>query len=179
MEQITEQFQSYFKNQILHDIKFYNIREEYLDFDPETKWVIQGGVEFLFENGIVSYGWNAEMHLYEMIQGDLDSLLGDLDVFEIELDQHKEIQKLKGQEIDYANFNITWYQKMNEDMELTDEKVYIPQELKLTFKNGEILQIASVLFKLKADTITDAVFDPQGNLLISVNNLQEIEEHSN
>jgi hypothetical protein len=179
MEHTGSKFQSFFSNQILSDIKFYNIRETYLGFDPEHKWVIQGGIEFLFENGIVSYGWNAEMHLYEMIQGDLDELLGDLDVYEIDLDQHDEIRKLKGKEIENATFNWTWYQKMDEEMELTDEKVYIPQEIKLNFKSGEILQIAAVLFNLKENTINNAVFDPQGNLLITLNDLVEITEHPN
>jgi hypothetical protein len=176
MERTDLHFKNLFQNQILKDIKFYNTRETYLSFEPETQWVLQGGVEFIFENNTICLGWHTEMHLYEMIEGDLDELLGDLDVYEIDLDQHQEIMKLKNQKIQEVSFNWNWYQKMDDDMELTDEKVYIPQEIKLVFEDKSLLQIATVLFHLKGKELKEAIFDPQGNMLVCLNKTMEIRE---
>jgi hypothetical protein len=175
MEKTEEKFKPLFINQVLKDIKFYNTKENYLSLEPEQKWVIQGGVEFIFEEAIISLGWSEEMQLYEMIEGDLDHLLGEMDVYEIELDMHEEIQNIKNQPIKNISFNWSWYQKMNDEMELTDEKVYIPQEILMTFENDDVLQIATVLFQLRGKQLHNAIFDPQGNMLITLNEKVEIE----
>jgi hypothetical protein len=176
MENTNSHFKSLFNNQILKDIKFYNTKEKYLALDEQKKWVIQGGIEFIFEDNMVCIGWNSEMHLNEMVEGDLDQLLGEMDVFDIELDQHEEFENLKGKQIEDISFNWTWYQKMDDEMELTEEKIYIPQEIKIIFKDQSLLQVASILFSLKNGQIYNPVFDPQGNLLISLNEPVEITE---
>jgi hypothetical protein len=174
MENTDLKFKSLFNNQILNDIKFYNTKETYLALDEEPKWVIQGGVEFILENQMISFGWNSEMHLNEMIEGDLDVLLGEIDVYDIELDTHEEFESLKGKKIEEIAFNWTWYQKLDDELELTDEKIYIPQEIKITFEDKTLLQIASILFNLREGHIFNPVFDPQGNILIALNEAIEI-----
>jgi hypothetical protein len=176
MENSDSRFKKLFNNQILKDIKFYNTKENYLALEEDHKWVVQGGVEFIFENNIVSFGWNSEMHLNEMIESDLDALLGEMDVFDIELDLQEEFENLKGKKIEEVSFNWTWYQKLDDDMELTDEKIDIPQEIKVVFEDKTQLQIASILFNLKENHLLNAVFDPQGNILISLNVPLEIKE---
>jgi hypothetical protein len=178
MEITESRFKPLFVNQILKDIKFYNIKEEFLALDEEKRWFVQGGVEFIFENNIVCLGWNAEMHLYEMIEGDLDQLLGDMDVYDIELDLYEEFEAIKGLKIEDASFNWSWYQKLDDELEPTDEKIYIPQEIKLKLENDNSLQIATVLFHLKANQLINPVYDPQGNLLIALNNTVEITENA-
>ena len=88
MEKTEQKFKELFTKEPIKDIEFYNVDENYLAFDPDHKWVIRGGVEMLFETYSISLGWNNEMHLYEMIEGDLDNLLGDLDVYEMEIGEH-------------------------------------------------------------------------------------------
>lgn len=174
MEQTEAKFKSLFQDQILKDIKFYNSKADFLDLGQKQQWVIQGGVEFIFEQNMISLGWNAEMHLYEMIEGDLDVLLGSMDVYDIEMDQQEEMGNLKGQKITEVSFNWNWYQKYNDDMELVEEKTYIPQEIRINFESGNSLQIATILFHLKNGEITNPVFDPQGNILVALNQFIEI-----
>jgi hypothetical protein len=177
MEKTEALFKSKINNQILKNIKFYNTKEDYLAFDDEQQWIIQGGIEFIFEDTMISLGWNAEMHLYELIEGDLDKLLGEMDVYDIELDEFEEIEKLKGKQINDVSFNWTYYQKMDDEMELTDEKIYIPQEIILKFENEITLQVATILFHLKDDQISNPVYDPQGNILVSLDHIVEITEN--
>jgi len=178
MENSNSKFKEIFTNQALKDIKFYNTKENYLALEEIHKWVVQGGVEFIFENNIVSFGWNSEMHLNEMVESDLDALLGEMDVFDIELDLLEEFENLKGKKIEEVSFNWTWYQKLDDDMELTDEKIDIPQEIKIVFEDNTQLQIASILFNLRENQLLNAVFDPQGNIMISLHEPLEISENS-
>jgi hypothetical protein len=174
MEKTDAHFKSLFYNQVLKDIKFYNAKENFLALEPELQWVIQGGVEFIFEDKIITLGWNAEMQLNEMIEGDLDVLLGEIDVFDIELDQREEFNQIKNKKIEDISFNWSWYQKMDDELELTDEKVFIPQEIRIKFENNATLQIATILFHLKQKVLFNPVFDPQGNILISLNKFADI-----
>ena len=176
MEKTENFFKEKFKGQVLQDIKFYNTKPEFLALDEEKKWVMQGGVEFIFGEYMISLGWNSEMHLYEMIEGDLDQLLGEMDVYDIELDLNEDFEALKGLKIEDISFNWSWYQKMDDEMELTDEKIYIPQEIKIVFENNTLLQVATILFHLRNNHVTRAVFDPQGNLMIALNEPLEISE---
>lgn len=176
MEKTEEQFKVLFTKELIKDIEFYHAGENYLAFNPDHQWVIEGGVEFIFETYSISLGWNSEMHLYELIEGDLDQILGEMDVYEMEIGTHPNIQKLKGQKIEDISFNWTWYQKMNEDLELTDEKTYIPQEIKITFEDGSLLQLATIIFKIKDKQIYNPVYDSQSTLLVTVDQPVEIKE---
>jgi hypothetical protein len=176
MENIDLKFKPLFINQLLKDIKFYNTKVNYLALEEEPKWVLQGGIEFIFENHMISFGWNSEMHLNEMIEGDLDALLGEIDVYDIELDTHEEFENLKGKKIEEISFNWTWYQKLDDEMEVTDEKIYIPQEIKIIFEDKTSMQVASILFNLRDGQIINPLFDPQGNILIALNEAVEITE---
>ncbi|NJO88103.1 MAG: hypothetical protein HC831_03415 [Chloroflexia bacterium] len=176
MQQTEQKFTELFKKEPIKSIDFYNVEEKYLSFNEDKQWVIRGGIEFIFESQTISWGWSNEMHLYELIDSDLDPLIGELDVYELEIGELPIIEKLRGQKITNINFKWTFYQEMNEDMELSDEKTYIPQELKIKFEDGTSMQIATVVFQIKGAEIYAPSYDPQGALLISVNGELEISE---
>ncbi len=176
MQQTEQKFAELIKKEPIKSIDFYNIEEKYLSFNDDKQWVIRGGIEFIFESHTLSWGWSDNMHLYELIDGDLDDLIGELDVYEMEIGELPIIEKLKGQKITDVNFNWTFYQEMNEDMELSDEKAYIPQEIKIKFEDGTSMQIATIVFQIKGAEIYAPSYDPQGALLISIDKVMEITE---
>lgn len=49
-----EDLESTFINQKLKSIKLYNVNDNYFVFDPKSHAVIDGGVEFIFEEEILS-----------------------------------------------------------------------------------------------------------------------------
>ncbi len=71
MENTEQKFAELFKKEPIKSIEFYNVDDKYLSFDEEHEWILRGGVEFIFDSFTISLGWNNEMHLYEMIEGDL------------------------------------------------------------------------------------------------------------
>jgi hypothetical protein len=176
MQQTAQKFTELFKKEPIKCIDFYNVEEKYLSFSDDMQWVIRGGIEFIFESHTLCWGWNREMQLYELIDSDLDDLIGELDVYETEIGELPVIGKFKGQKITDVNFNWTFYQEMNEEMELSDEKTYIPQEIKIKFEDGTSMQIATVVFQIKGAEIYAPSYDPQGALLISIDKEMEITE---
>ena len=99
MQETEQKFKELFKKEPIKSIDFYNVDDKYLSFDEEHEWILRGGVEFIFDSHTISLGWNNEMHLYEMIEGDLDDLLGELDVYELEIGELPNVEKIKGQKI--------------------------------------------------------------------------------
>jgi hypothetical protein len=176
MQQTEQKFTQLFEKEQLKSIDFYSIDGNYLSFDEKNEWIFRGGIEFIFESYTISIGWNNEMHLNEMVEGELDDLIGELDVYDLELGELATIEKLKGQKVKNIDFKWTFYQEMDEEMELTDEKTYIPQELKLEFEDGTKMQVAGVVFQVKDNQIHNPVYDPQSMLMITVDKEVEIAE---
>lgn len=176
MQQTEQKFKELFQKEPIKSIDFYNVDEKYLSLDEEHEWVIRGGIEFIFESFIISWGWNNAMHLNELIEGDLDDLLGDLDVYELEIGELPVFEKINGQKVNNINFKWTFYQELDEEMELSDAKTYIPQEINFKFENGTTMQISTVIFQIKADKMHAPSYDPQGAFLVMVNKEAEIAE---
>ena len=176
MENTQKEFKSLIINQKLKNLQFYNISEKYLVFDPDHRWVIEAGIEMTFNDYTLSLGWNSEMQLYEMINGNIKELTGDLEIYEMDFKEHPNINKLIGQNITDVSINWTWYQKMDNNYEISKEKSPIPQELVLSFDDGSVLQLATVMFQIENDNITNPVFDSQNTILITVNQPIEIIE---
>ena len=130
MQEIDKKYKELFINQIIKEIRLYHVNDNYMAIDPEHKWVIEGGVEFVFDEYTVSLAWNNEMQLYDILQGEIETLTGDLDIYEMDFSDHPNITKIPGKKIQEIQFNWTWYQKMDEEMELVEEKTYIPQEIR-------------------------------------------------
>ena len=179
MQETEQKFKELFKKEPIKSIDFYNVDDKYLSFDEEHEWILRGGVEFIFDSHTISLGWNNEMHLYEMIEGDLDDLLGELDVYELEIGELPNVEKIKGQKIKDIDFRWTFYQQMNENMEISDEKTYIPQEIKMEFEDGTKMQLATIVFQIKGNQLHAPVYDPQNTLLVTVDKevaIAEMEE---
>jgi hypothetical protein len=176
MEQTERKFKELFINQIVKDIKLYHVNENYMAIDPDHKWVIEGGVEFIFEDYTVSLAWNNEMQLYDMVQGEIKELTEELDIYEMDFSDHPNMIKIPGKKVEEINFNWTWYQKMDEEMELVEEKAYIPQEIRIKFEDGILLQLATIIFQFRDKQIERPVYDSQSMILITINQPVEIME---
>ena len=71
---------------------------------------------------------------------------------------------------------FTWYYDLNDDMEMIEPKHYIIEQLLLTLDNAITLQIATVEYEVRNNAISKAVFNPQGELLCSINTIIQISE---
>jgi hypothetical protein len=176
MQETEQKYRELIANQVLKDIRFYNINENYMVFEPNHKWVIEGGIEIIFEDHTVCLGWNADMQLYDIVKGEIKELTGEFDIYELDFSEYTNVTDLPGKKIKDLTFNWTWYQKMDENMELVEEKTYIPQELLIKFEDDTLLQIATIVFQLRDKQIEKPVFDSQSMILITINQHVQIQE---
>ena len=165
-----DQFFDAFVNNKISNISFLQVNPKYFAFDADRVWVLDGGVEFTMADGQkISYGWNKEVELMDLQFGSPDQLLGSLDFYEIEDVTEKVKSALAGITIVDAAFEWNWYQMLNEDFELEEELHYAPLGLTLTFEDDQTLQLAAIKFKVNGQTLANASYLPEGDLLVSLN----------
>ncbi|MFN8255273.1 MAG: hypothetical protein U0W24_06260 [Bacteroidales bacterium] len=176
MDQTNQKYREIFLNKTIDNIRFYNINENYMVFDPEHKWVIEVGIEIVMGGKLISFAWNSEMLLYDITEGEITDLTGELNIFEIDFSDHENILNLKGKIVRDVILKWSWYQEMDDEMEIKEEKIYIPQEIRLETEDGQILQIATVVFKLKDFEMKNLMYDSQSMMLVTLNQPVEILE---
>jgi len=154
------------------DVKALQVNPKYFAFDPERVWVLDGGIIFTLENGQeLTFAWNKEVELMDMQFCEPTALLGDLDFYEIEEISEKLKAVLVGKKVSDVDFEWNWYQMLDENFELEEKLHYAPLGLTLTFEDEQTLQLASIRFALEGQTLANAKYLPEGDMLISLNEI--------
>lgn len=154
------------------DIKAIQVNPKYFAFDPERVWVLDGGIIFTLENEQeITFGWNKEVELMDMQFCEPTALFGDLDFYEIEEVSEKLKNAILGKTLIDVEFEWNWYQMLDENFELDEELHYAPLGLLLNFEEGQTLQLASIRFALEGQTLANAKYLPEGDLLVSLNEI--------
>lgn len=151
---------------------FYNVNPSYFAFHAEKVWVLDGGVQLTMSNGSnISFCWNQEMELMDMISEPAEVLLGALDYYEVEdVSQHVNAA-LAGKRIVDLHIEWNWYQKMDENFELEDELNFAPLGINLKFEDDQTLQLSAIRFAVDAvdKSLKNASYVPEGDLLVALN----------
>jgi len=134
--------------------------------------VLDGGVVFTLENRQqITFGWNKELELMDMQFCEPSALLKDLDFYEIEEVSEKLQNALGGKTIADLEIEWNWYQMLDENFELEEKLHYAPLGLVLKFEDNQTLQLASIRFQLDGQTLANAHYLPEGDMLVSLNEL--------
>lgn len=164
-------FEAFTENKII-DVMALQVNPKYFAFDPERVWVLDGGVVFTLENRQqITFGWNKEVELMDMQFCEASVLLKDLDFYEIEEVSEKLQKAIVGKTMSDVEFEWNWYQMLDENLELEEKLNYAPLGIVLKFGNNESLQLASIRFALEGQTLANAKYIPEGDLLISINEI--------
>jgi hypothetical protein len=153
-------------------LTFYNVNPNYFAFHPEKVWVLDGGVQLNLSTGnAVSFCWNHEMELMDMIAEPAEALLGALDFYEVEDVSQRVNDALAGKHIADIHFEWNWYQKMNADFELEEDLNFAPLGINLKFEDDQTLQLSAIRFAVDAKdkSLKNASFLPEGDLLVALN----------
>lgn len=68
-----------------------------------------------------------------------------------------------------------WYNNLDDELEPVGEKQYILIEVVFSFENGHHFQVATISYEIENKSIHKARFDSQGELLLSLDRIVEIE----
>ncbi len=175
---IDMSFESSINHQELLEIRYFNINDDYFIFDSENLLIIDGAVLLRFSHTKLTLGWNANLELFDSVEEDVSVLLKDSNFYELELDNEVLTKKFIGKTIQSTGVKWNWYQDLNDDYEPDGPQMNIIEELVLKFEDGSSLQIATVRYTLNQKDITDLEFDPQGQLMISANNIRNIPSYA-
>lgn len=177
MKELELKIKSHLLNKKITDIEFYNINDNYIVFDPDSKWVFDGGIQVKFENDYFSYGFDQQSGGFDFsLEQPIDKLFRDLPFYSINAKNINGIAALLNSEIEDVSLKWQFYREFDENGELKEEKIYVPVEFGLKFNCGNTLQLALFNFELRKDTfeIVNAEYNLAGTLLISLNKNQEI-----
>lgn len=177
MIELEETIKSYLISKKVTDIEFFNINDDYYEFDPESKWVIDAGIQIRFGEDVFSYGWETEHEgLGYSLGRELKTILGDANYYELDAKSKTNIRSLIGKEINDVKINWSYYREYDENFVLKEEKTFVPVEIILTFDEDVFLQVAIIDFQIKVEPfeIVNAVHHINGNFLISFNELTKI-----
>ncbi len=172
MKEIESNIKSYLVNKKITNITFFNMNDNYLDFEQKSMWVIDGGIQMDTDSGIFSFGWNYEQEGFDyVLDKTIDTILGEAPAYEVDLKRNSDLVALIGSEISDVEFEWDFYQELDENGELNEEKIFIPVLLLLHFKSNDFLQLALIDYEIQEEpfNIVNPKFDLTGELLISHN----------
>ena len=173
MEELEEKFRSQLLHKRVMDIEMYNINEHYYMFDPESQWVIDGGVEIILEDAHFSFGWDRRNEGYDYsFDRSLKEMIDDLPHFSVGAKEVAGISSLIGKTITDLKIQWHYYLTLNDEGELTGDKTYIPIDIVLTFDSRERIQLAFIDFEIKKRpfALKNPTYDLAGQVLLSLNN---------
>lgn len=170
-----EDLESTFINQKLKSIKLYNVNDNYFVFDPKSHAVIDGGVEFIFEEEILSIAWNMDVEHFDVHPTVLKPLINEVDYYEIDSADIPFVQDIFDSRLQSINAKWGWYFNLNDELEPIGEKQYFPFEVIFSFENGRQFQIAMVAFDIENKKMCNVKFDVGGQLLLALDGIHEIE----
>lgn len=172
MKEIESNIKSYLVNKKITNITCFNMNDSYLDFEQKSMWVIDGGIQIDTDNGVVSFGWNYEQEGFDFVlDKTIDILFGEAPAYEIDLKRNSGLATIIGSEIIDIEFEWDFYQELDENGALKEEKIYIPVMLLLQFRSNDFLQLALIDYEIQEEpfNIVNPKFDLTGELLISYN----------
>ncbi|WP_323756664.1 hypothetical protein [Roseivirga sp.] len=165
-QEANELLTSKILNKKLHSIKVYNHHQPYPFVEDNEAVVVSAAVAFLFEDEPITFYWHLEDSIFNF---SLAKVEVDEDWDDIEITNIDTFKNMEGDEVSEVNINWTYFQKLDENFEILEEKLYVPQEMVLSFSNGSQLQIACVDFNIDpvSNDLVNLSYHMSGGLLIS------------
>ncbi|MFL5764551.1 MAG: hypothetical protein ACJ77K_11470 [Bacteroidia bacterium] len=169
MEDHEKSLREYLVGRTLQHIEFFDMDLEYASPDMDRIWVVDGGVQFSFDEEEVSFGFASGSEFFDLSAQPIWELCDEHNLDSLGATDVEGINALIGATITDVEVIWNYYQLANEAGEPDGEKKYMPVELLLHFSNGSFLQLAAIDYEIKSGKLTDLSYESGGELLISLN----------
>jgi len=172
LQQLQNQLNHDFIGKRLQKINFVQVNPQYFEFDENSLWVLDGGIELHLENHkIYTFAWNNDAELMDLWQGNADVKMSNLDFYALDKINDITNATISNKIITAVDFEWNWYQMMDENFELEDKLNFAPLGMVLHFDDGQHLQLASVQFGLEDKSLANLSYLPEGDMLVSINRI--------
>jgi len=169
MEQYEQLLKRVFLDKTLTDIEFFDHDLRYVSPDMEQMWIVDGGVQFHFDDEYVSFAYSGEFQFFNIFLGKVQELPNDFEMKPLGAMDVEGIKSLIGKTVVDVKAIWNFYKELDEDFEEIDEKKYMPFEILVTFNDGSFLQIAAIEFKILDNQIVNLHYNSERDIVISLN----------
>ncbi len=174
----TNELESILLGKRVVDLKLYNVNDDFFVFDPKNLAVIDGGISMQLEYSELNIAWNADLELFDVTIGPIESLLQDLGYYLISEEDLSIGRSMINQKIERIEPRYSWYHYLNDDSEASGPKNYVLEQLIIYFANKSVVQIATIDYSIENRSLIDPVFNIYGTLMIATNNIIGISDFS-
>lgn len=155
----------------LQEIKLYHVNENFFEMSDKGYWLIDGGVELVFPEGVVSAAWDSELDAFVFKNKPFETIYTQSNFIELYNENIAALKKYIGLNVIYADFKSLEFSFVA-DYTMRIEKERRIVEMVLEFQNTYKIQIALVNYKLEPnEPPKDFSFGITTNILISIQNV--------
>lgn len=158
----------------LLSIECYNINDKFFVFEEEAMAIVDAGIALRFAEGSFSIGWNHDIEIHNMAMEPITKFFGDHDFYQIDKSNFPFTNELLGKKIKGIDAEWSWYQMLDENMELSGPKYDVLLGLVLYFEDDQTLQLAAMDYELTNEGVSDFKYRANGELLLSVNRITNL-----
>ena len=165
-QEANELLRSRIINKKLLSLKVHNHHQPYPFIENNEAVVVSASVGLSFEDSTVTFFWHQEDHIFNFSLEPIE-VMEDWDDIEItNIDTYQNLENINVEDIET---NWTYFQRLDENFEIIEDKLFVPQELILMFSNGSKLQIACVDFNIDpvSSNLTNLSYNMNTGLLVS------------
>lgn len=160
----------------LTDVKLFQVNDSFFEL-PEGKWIIDGGIELVFPDGTICFGWNKSISSFDL----------NTSKFEV-LYKGSEYTELRNENIDQLN-KLTHKRVTNHTLRFLDFEFIVDYTMKtkkesrlvemiLNFEDGSALQLSTIDYLIEpGKSPVNFCYSISHELLISVDEYISIAEN--
>jgi len=158
----------------LKAINLFQVNAHYFHYPETGMWIIDGGVELVFQEGVCCIAWSPEYESFVFDTKSFEEIYQQDNFSQLNTEHHDALTRLVGKSVvsfQYGNIDVETVL----DYTMRTQTETKSTELVLDFDNNTQLQIAMVTYTLdKNEPPKDFIFDLHTHLLISAGRLVEI-----
>ncbi len=169
-----EQLKSIILSGSLLEITFYHVNDYFFELPDKGFWLIDGGMELRFPNGVISAAFDSETKSFVIKNTPVNKIYKNDNLIELRTNEISNLDRFLSLSVHDVIFRLLEFEYIVDyTMKTKKEDRYVQMILK--FENKEILQIAFVNYELISNQAPKRfMFDLNNDILVSTNEVIQI-----
>jgi hypothetical protein len=161
----------------IKEINLYQVENQYFELKEDYQWLIDAGIELVFENSVFTVCWNSEMECVTCQMQPFEEMYEPNNYSKLDSLNFRKLKSIYGtpiEKVEFKAFDVGFI----EDYQMNIKYVKMMHEICVYFEGNLTLQLACVSFDISDsfDPINIS-YDNAGQILMSLNSFFEIREN--
>jgi len=176
-ERLKNEIEKAFISNKIKEINLYQVENQYFELKEDYQWLIDAGIELVFENSVFTVCWNSEMECVTCQMQPFEEMYEPNNYSKLDLLNFRKLKSIYGtsiEKVEFKAFDVGFI----EDYQMNIKYVKMMHEICVYFEGSLTLQLACVRFDISDsfDPINIS-YDNAGQILMSLNSFFEIKEN--